>query len=87
MKNAIKVRKRRRFVCCVVLALCMAVCGGEGSAIAVSTGTSFIDTRDVYSASVTAEFVETRDGTSVASSAFTETIDTATPICTLIFIR
>ena len=57
------------------------------SAIAYSKGVDFIDTRTSISCSKKAEFVETRDYTIGASSLFVETIDTATPIFTLIIIR
>jgi hypothetical protein len=57
------------------------------SAIAYSKGVDFIDTRTSISCSKKAEFVETRDYTTGASSLFVETIDTATPIFTLIIIR
>ena len=57
------------------------------SAIAYSKGVDFIDTRISISGTKKAEFVETRDYTTGASSLFVETIDTATPIFTLIIIR
>ena len=81
-----KSKKIKIGVVCASLICRMALFGGNNSAVAVSEE-SFIDTRNVYTGAYIAEFVETRDSTSVASSFFTETIDTATPIFTLLIVR
>ena len=57
------------------------------SAISIAKGADFIDTRTIFGGSTKAAFVETRDYTTSASSLFVETIDTATPIFTLIIVR
>lgn len=86
MKNARKIERIKIGVVCASLICGTALFGGNNSAVAVSKE-SFIDTRNVYTGAYVAEFVETRDSTNVASSFFTETIDTATPIFTLLIVR
>lgn len=79
---------KKKTFCFIALLLC-AIGGAfaDVSAIAYSKGVDFIDTRISISGTKKAEFVETRDYTTGASSLFVETIDTATPIFTLIIIR